>query len=267
MKGKENMLLDGKSVFLTGASGGIGRPLATLLRAHGAQVSTYDRAQQGDLMENIDTTCKALCEKTPDILINLAGVNAFDLAENQNYDALLTLNLLVPMRLCQAVLPAMRARDYGQIVNVGSMVGLIPLPHMTGYSAAKSGLKGFSDALRRELANTGVRVSHIAPRAVHTSMNSGKLGLLNKRTHTPEDRPRDVANRIISAIERNEADVRIGWPERLFAQLNAIFPSLIDKGLRKNTTIGMDILNADRSVAEPAQLVGPDCDATRGNIA
>lgn len=261
------MLLDGKSVFLTGASGGIGRPLATLLRARGAQVSTYDRTQQGDLMENIDTTCKALGENTPDILINLAGINAFDLAENQNYDALLTLNLLVPMRLCQAVLPNMRARNYGQIVNVGSMVGLIPLPHMTGYSAAKSGLKGFSDALRRELSNTGVRISHIAPRAVHTAMNSGKLGLLNKRTHATEDRPRDVANRIADAIEHNEADVRIGWPERLFAQLNAVFPALIDKGLRKNTAIGMDILNADHDIADPAHLVAADCDVTRRNIA
>jgi short-subunit dehydrogenase len=147
------------------------------------------------------------------------------------------------------------------------MVGLIPLPHMTGYSAAKSGLKGFSDALRRELSNTGVRISHIAPRAVHTAMNSGKLGLLNKRTHATEDRPRDVANRIADAIEHSEADVRIGWPERLFAQLNAVFPALIDKGLRKNTTIGIDILNADHDIADAAHLVAADCDVTRRNIA
>lgn len=262
------MLLDGKSVFLTGATGGIGRPLAALLRGRGAHVTTYDRAQQGNLMENIDTTCKVLRENTPDILVNLAGINEFDLAEKQDYDALLTLNLLVPMRLCQAVLPTMRARRSGQIVNIGSMAGLIPLPHITGYVAAKSGLKGFSDALRREMADCGVKVSHIAPRAVHTEMNAGKLGLLNKRTHTTEDRPRDVANRIINAIERNEADVRIGWPERLFAQLNALCPSLIDKGLRKNTAIGVDILNSEQEdSAEPQPLAAPNCDTQRRNIA
>ena len=111
------MLLDGKSVFLTGATGGIGMPLVNLLIERGANVVAYDRTTQGNLMESIDTTCKALREYTPDILINLAGINDFNHAEEQDYDALVTLNLLVPMRLCQAVLPAMRKRGSGQIVN------------------------------------------------------------------------------------------------------------------------------------------------------
>ncbi|NIZ03696.1 SDR family NAD(P)-dependent oxidoreductase [Thalassospira lucentensis] len=248
------MLLDGKIVFVTGATGGIGVPLVKLMRARGAHVIAYDRTSQGNLMENIDTTCKTLRENTPDILINLAGINDFNRAEHQNYDALVTLNLLVPMRLCQAVLPAMRARDHGQIVNIGSMVGLIPLPHVTGYAAAKSGLKGFSDALRRELHGTGVMVQHIAPRAVQTSMNSGKAGILNNRTGTTEDSPDNIARRIVDAIERDETDVRIGWPERFFAILHAVLPRMVDKGLRKNAIIGEEILAPKNANTVPRKV-------------
>lgn len=263
------MLLKGKDVFLTGATGGIGKPLVEILKERGAHVRSYDRASQGDLMERIDTTCKALREETPDILVNLAGINDFGHAEDQDYDALLTLNLLVPMRLCQAVLPAMRRRNHGQIVNIGSMVGLIPLPHMTGYAAAKSGLKGYSDALRRELCRTSITVSHIAPRAVSTSMNSGKLGTLNQRTKASEDSPRDVALRIANAIEHSASDFRIGWPERLFASLNALVPSMIDKGLRKNTQIGEEILASDKAATRPALISNSPHSGTeaRRNIA
>ncbi|WP_338185762.1 SDR family NAD(P)-dependent oxidoreductase [Thalassospira tepidiphila] len=269
MKDNGKMLLEGKDIFLTGATGGIGKPLVEILKERGANVRSYDRASEGDLMERIDTTCKALLENTPDILINLAGINDFGHAEDQDYDALLTLNLLVPMRLCQAVLPAMLARNHGQIVNIGSMVGLIPLPHMTGYAAAKSGLKGYSDALRRELCNTAITVTHIAPRAVNTGMNSGKIGMLNRKTKATEDRPRDVALRIASAIELDASDFRLGWPERLFATLNALVPAMIDKGLRKNTQIGEEILATDKANAKPALIIngtGSESDAQR-NIA
>jgi len=251
------MLLDGKTVFVTGATGGIGVPLVNLLVARGARVIAYNRATQGNLMENIDTACKTLREDTPDILINLAGINDLGHAEDQDYDALVTLNLLVPMRLCQAVLPMMRARGYGQIVNIGSMVGMIPLPHVTGYAAAKSGLKGFSDALRRELFGSGVTVCHVAPRAVRTSMNSGKVGILNRQTRVTEDDPHTVAHRIVTAIEHTETDVRIGWPERLFAVLNAVFPKLVDKGLRKNAAIGEEILKPDQRHT-PTALPAPN---------
>lgn len=261
------MLLEEKDIFLTGATGGIGKPLVAILKERGANVRSYDRASQGDLMERIDTTCKALREDTPDILVNLAGINDFGYAEDQDYDALLTLNLLVPMRLCQAVLPAMRRRNHGQIVNIGSMVGLIPLPHMTGYAAAKSGLKSYSDALRRELCGTSITVSHIAPRAVSTSMNSGKLGMLNQKTKASEDNPRDVALRIANAIERNASDFRIGWPERLFASLNALVPSMIDKGLRNNTRIGEEILQTGTTPTRPELITKADRQDAQRNIA
>ncbi len=126
------------------------------------------------------------------------------------------------------------------------MTGLIPLPHFSGYVAAKSGLKGFSDALRREVAPEGVAITHIAPRAVKTAMNKGKAGQLNQQTKTREDDPQAVAQRILTAIQRRESDVRIGWPERAFAVLHALFPALIDKGLSKNRLLGEDLLAQER---------------------
>ena len=107
------MQLKGKTVYITGGTGGIGVPLVQLLRDAGAQVSVYNRAQDGDLVENLDFFCAQLKQTPPDILINMAGYNDFNYAEDQDYEAIHRLNLLVPMRLTQAVLPGMKIRNNG----------------------------------------------------------------------------------------------------------------------------------------------------------
>lgn len=239
------MLLDTKKVFITGGTGGIGKPLVRFLREAGAKVHVYDQKQNGDLAVHVDETVRSLREESPDILINMAGFNDFNYAEKQDYESLIRLNLLVPMRLCQAVLPGMKARGKGQIVNIGSMTGLIPLPHLTGYVAAKSGLRGFTDSLRRELAGTGISVTHIVPRAVATGMNKGTRAEINKRTGVHHDDPETVAKRIFTAVLRKEKEVRFGWPERCYAFLNAVTPFIIDLGLEKNRKIGEEILDAE----------------------
>lgn len=237
------MPLNGRRIYITGGTGGIGVPLVRLLRSAGARVTLHDRTVDGDLTTRVDEIALRLSKNPPDILINMAGYNDFNYAEHQDYAALIGLNLLAPMRLAQAVLPGMKARNSGHIVNIGSMTALIPLPHLTGYVAAKAGLKGFTDSLRRELAGTNIRVTHIIPRAVRTAMNNGAKADLNARTGVHHDDPDAVARRIFTAIEKGEREVRIGWPERFFAFLNANFPDLIDSGLRKNRRIGEDILN------------------------
>ncbi len=233
-------------VYITGGTGGIGTPLVKHLRSAGAQVIVYDIQTDGDLVGNLDKTCASLKDKTPDILINMAGYNVFDYCEDQDLDAIVALNMMVPVRLSQAVLPSMKARGSGHIVNMGSMTGLIPLPHLTGYVAAKSGLKGFSDSLRRELGGSGIAVTHIVPRAVRTNMNTGTRAEINERTKVQYDEPADVAARIFKAIIKREREVRFGWPERLFAFLNANFPQIIDQGLQKNRKIGEEILNSEK---------------------
>lgn len=241
------MRLNGKTVYITGGTGGIGAPLVTMLEEAGALVSVYSRDKQGDLALNIDTLCKLLEKNTPDILINMAGFNDFNYAEDQDYEAIHKLNLLVPMKLCQAVLPSMKERNSGQIINIGSMTALIPLPHLTGYASAKAGLKAFTDALRRELSGTEIKVTHIVPRAVRTNMNTGTRAEINERTNVHHDDPVKVAARILKAIENEEREVRFGWPERFFAFLNAVFPRIIDQGLQKNRKIGEEILDAEKN--------------------
>jgi short-subunit dehydrogenase len=238
-----NEKLHGKSVFITGGTGGIGTPLVDLLTDAGANVTVYNRATDGDLVQNMDELCDALEANTPDILINMAGYNVIDYCEDQDYRAIIDLNLITPMRLAQAVVPAMKQRRTGHIVNVGSMTSLIPLPHLTGYVAAKSGLKGFNDSLRRELAGyEDIHVTLITPRAVRTEMNNGKKDMVNERAGVTYDDPHVIARRIFDAIVKSETDVRIGWPERLFAVLNALCPALIDKGITKHRKIGEQVL-------------------------
>ena len=222
------MLLKGKTVYITGGTGGIGTPLVNHLRNAGAQVTVYDIEKDGDLVGNLDNTCVYLKDNTPDILINMAGYNVFDYCENQNLDAIVALNMMVPVRLSQAVLVGMKERGSGHIVNMGSMTGLIPLPHLTGYVAAKAGLKGFSDSLRRELGGHGIAITYIIPRAVRTNMNTGTRAEINERTKVQYDEPADVAARIFKAIIKREREVRFGWPERLFAFLNYNVPRIID---------------------------------------
>lgn len=241
------MSLRGKTVFITGGTGGIGRPLVRLLEQNGALVTIYDQKQEGDLVTQRETVCRRLQENTPDILINMAGFNAFDYCENQNLEAIIALNMTVPLRLSQAVLGDMKKRGSGHIVNIGSMTALIPLPHLTGYVAAKAGLKGFSDALRRELGGSGITVTHIVPRAVSTPMNTGVRAEINARTGVHYDDPQVVAARILKAILNKEREVRFGWPERLFAFLNAAMPQIIDQGLRKNRLIGEQILTSQKT--------------------
>jgi hypothetical protein len=90
----------------------------------------------------------------------------------------------------------MKKRGSGQIVNIGSIFGSIPFAYFVSYSSAKAGLKALSEALRRELDGTGVTVTYVAPRAVKTPMNHGKVVELSKATRMAMDAPEAVAARI-----------------------------------------------------------------------
>lgn len=251
------MLPDDRHVLMTGGRGGIGRPLADRLLAAGASVTAIGRGSgqdidgvryiRVDLAERleVDALCEGLHAAPPDILINLAGVTAFCEYETQpvaQLEAMLQVNLLTPMRLAHAVLPGMLERGSGQIVNIGSVIGSIGLPHFAAYAATKSGLRGFSEALRREVAGRGVSVTHIAPRAVRTPMNHGAIDEFNQRVGTSQDRPEVVADRILRAIVRDESNVTVGFPEKLFVKVNALWPRMVDGTVIKNRQVSESIL-------------------------
>ncbi len=236
--------LDGQSVFVTGAAGGIGAPVARLLKDAGARVVGIDRAPCpacdesliSDLSDNaqlLDLAAR-LAAGPPQILVNIAGVMSFGLHEDQDFAALercYQINLLAPAVLAQAVAGPMRQRGGGQIVNVGSVLGAIPYPWFAAYSSSKAGLAALSQALRRELKGSGIVVTHINPRAARTPFNNAQVNRFLEIAGMKADEPEWVANRIVTAILSRRATVSIGVMERVFAALNALSPALIDGGL------------------------------------
>jgi len=167
--------------------------------------------------------------------VNCAGMLSFAPFEQTDPDllqAILQVNLMTPMRLMHGLLPQMKAAGQGHFVNVGSTFGSIGFGFFAAYSASKFGLRGLSEALRRELEGTGVKVTYVAPRAVKTPLNSDKVYTFAKKTKMNMDEPTWVAEQVVSAMQQNKKDVYLGFPEKLFARLNSFLPRLVDGGLR-----------------------------------
>lgn len=254
------MNLKDANILLIGAAGGIGRHLAAGLLNEGARLclNGFSEAELDNLREFLrdapDKFCTVAADITEqegrekclaglldqfggiDILINLAGINAFTRFEAQSPESIekiINVNTLAPMLMTHAVLPHMLAQKKGQIVNVGSTFGSIGFSCFTAYSASKFALRGFSQALRRELVDSGVRVTYIAPRAVHTPLNSPAVYEMAKEVKMNFDEPEYVANEIVKAIRSGQQEKYIGFPESLFARINGILPAMVDSSLSK----------------------------------
>ncbi len=175
--------LKDRVVFITGASGGIGRACAVEYHRAGCRVvataRSYDKLVElsRELGEDrvfpiqLDVTDAAQREAVLqkgrehfggiDVLVNNAGWASFATVAKTpptDVDRMLALNFAAPIAMTQAVLPEMIERGSGQIVNISSVVGHQAIPRMTIYSATKSALTGFSTGLRMELHGTGVDV-------------------------------------------------------------------------------------------------------------
>lgn len=247
------MQLSGARILLTGATGGLGQALAHQLAAAGASLLLAGRDNgrlaasvmmltgqhstvRADLTraEGIAATAGAAREFGVNLLINNAGIGCFGLYDQQAWPQIadvLAANLDAPMRLTHALLPELKAAPQAMIVNIGSTFGSLPFPGFAAYSAAKAGLRGFSQALRRELADTQVSVVHVAPRAIDTPLNSPAVNALNQALKNQSDSAEAVARQVVAAIEQDRPECHLGFPEKLFAWLNGIAPALIDRGL------------------------------------
>lgn len=257
------MQIKGKNIILTGAGGGIGSEIAALLAKKGANLALVDMSQKA--LEKVMTICSGHGAKVvgiaadiskeeerarifreassalgpADVLVNNAGVMVFksikDHTEGEVY-ATLMVNVFAAIRLTQLALDGMIKRKSGKIVNIGSVFGSLAFPYFGVYSASKSAIKGFSEALRRELHGTGVGVTYVAPRAARTSQSPAFFEMAEKMKMNL-DAPSKVAEVVIRAIEKDSHEVTIGLPERFFVFINKLFPSAVDKGLIKQAAI------------------------------
>ena len=250
------MKLSETRALLTGASGGIGQPLAGQLCAAGAKLIVAGRDAESlaaiasrhpgqvtvvpaDLRrrEGRDAVEDAVRRAGGvNCLINAAGINRFTMLEQQDEESIadvLDLNVTANLQLTHRLLPMLRREPTALVVNVGSTFGSIGYPGFAAYCASKFAVRGFSEALRRELADTRVKVLYIAPRATKTAMNAAPVVAMNRQLNVAMDDPAFVASRIVEAIGREREELYFGWPEKLFVKLNGLLPRLVDQALRK----------------------------------
>ncbi|WP_428543216.1 3-oxoacyl-ACP reductase FabG [Profundibacter sp.] len=215
--------LEGKTALVTGASGGIGGAIAKALHGAGATV-----ALSGTRVEPLETLAAELGERAHvlpcnlsdaeavealpkqaieamgglDILVNNAGItrdNLFMRMKDEDWDAVININLTSTMRLCRGVMrPMMKAR-WGRIINISSIVATTGNPGQANYTAAKAGMIAMGKSIAQEVASRGITVNAVAPGFIATPM-----------TDALNDDQKDVINKQIPAG-------RMGTPDEIAA--------------------------------------------------
>jgi NAD(P)-dependent dehydrogenase (short-subunit alcohol dehydrogenase family) len=256
--------LEGKTALVTGGSRGLGLLVARELAAHGARVAicARDAAEVGRAVEDLasrgaevfgapcDVTDRAAVEALVaavaerfgevDVLVNNAGsieVGPMEVMTRDDYERAMATHFWAPLTATLAVLPGMRERGHGRIVNIASIGGKIALPHLLPYSASKFALVGLSEGLRAELSKDGVVVTTVCPGLMRTgSPRNARF----KGQHRAEyawfaisdampgasmsaDR---AARQIVEACRRGEAEVVLSLPAAVAARFHGLFPGL-----------------------------------------
>jgi len=268
MRNQSSTKMKNSNVLLTGATGGMGKAFSQLLFDKGANMVLIGRDRnklhelKAELLtSNISATNKveifavdlvdsaqrqaliaylATLEFEIDLLINNAGISQLSLLEQtteSEINRIISTNTIAPIQLTQALLPKLLKQSSAQIINIGSTFGSIGFPGYSAYCASKFALRGFSQTLSRELADTNLTVKYLSPRATKTNLISDKIKQLNTALNTATDLPEHVAKELLTLIEQKKTERYIGWPEKLFVRINALFPSIVSKSIVKQLPI------------------------------
>jgi len=263
------MQLKNKCILLTGATGGIGKHLALMLARKGANMILVGRdsnklAALSQQIQDKGGKAKTIAADLAiagsvqqvaqqalhlfdgiDILINNAAILDFIQFEDQSPERIAQMvhtNVTAPIQLTNLLLPHFKSNNQGQLVMIGSILGSLGFPHYATYCATKFAIHGFSQALRRELCDTNIGVTYIAPRGVNTPMNDAATLAMLAKTGGNIDDPEKVAQMIVKAIEQQKQEVFIGQPETFFAWLNGVLPSAVNLGLKKQARLAREFV-------------------------
>jgi len=282
MKHKQSIAL------VTGASSGIGKATAERLAAAGYKVYGTSRrgAQPGQRpfdMLALDVTSDASVEAAVnelmrregriDLLVNNAGFGVAPAgAEESSIEqaqAIFDTNFFGILRMTRAVVPHMRKQGSGRIVNIGSVLGFLPMPYAALYAATKHAVEGYSESLDHELRTQGIRVSVIEPAYTKTDFDAnfmepdaklaeyqeirGALGKLVQGVMTKADDPGVVADVVLKAASQARPKLRytagvVAGRLRLFRRFAPA--ALVDAGIRRD--FRLDALKVSRPQAPAA---------------
>ena len=249
-------------VMLTGACGGIGEAVTRRLAATGASLFLCDlddkklarlgeelRAQsvagqiistaRVDLLDDqqVEAWVSDITTRHEiNVLINNAGYCRFGMFEDsldRDIELTMQLNSMAPMKLTRKLLPMLKQQPEARIVNISSTFGAIGFPGYTVYSSSKYAIRGFTQALSRELADSNVRVGCLLPRATRTPFNSAEVVEMNKKLKVAMDPPEKVAQSLVNFLGTGRGELAIGWPEKLLVRLNYLFPAIIGNAIAR----------------------------------
>jgi len=257
----------GKVAVITGAGSGIGRALAVQLAERGCVLTVADISADGlqetrKLVEAAGAVCSTHIVDVADratveefaaavvdehgavhLLVNNAGVTLVDWAEHVSYDDLewiMNINFWGVVFGTKSFLPYMRQVDEAHIVNISSLFGLVAMPLQSAYNASKFAVRGFTEALKMELAGSHIGVSCVHPGGIKTGIGRNsrvseealsvpKEELIAEFEKAARTTPEKAAAVIIRGIEKNKRRVLIGGDARFVDLVARFFPGSYEK--------------------------------------
>jgi len=249
----------GKHAVITGAGSGIGRALALQLNAQGCSLWLSDINE-----ENLEQTKASLSRQSlpvdtqvvdvadrervhawaerigetathVDLMINNAGVALMATVEENRYEDLewlMNINFWGVVHGTKAFLPLLRASKQGHLVNISSVFGMIAVPTQSAYNAAKFAVRGYTEALRHEMADTNVHVMCVHPGGIKTNIVASARGVADAErqqasadfTAFAKTTADSAAKQLLKACEKKKKRLMIGNDARYIALLTRLFP-------------------------------------------
>jgi NAD(P)-dependent dehydrogenase (short-subunit alcohol dehydrogenase family) len=263
---RERVDFAGKTVLVTGGTRGLGLVLSRIFVREGARVAlcgrdavALERARQ-DLEEHGGEVLAVQCDVSDrvqvealvaqvherfgavDVLVNNAGVIQTGPLESmtmEDFEEAMDIHFWAPLYTTLAVLPEMKRRGWGRIVNISSFAGKVAVPHLIPYSASKFALVGLSDGLRAELAQDGILVTTVCPGLMRTG---SPRNAWFKGNHEAEYawfvvgdslpglsvNAERAARKVVEACRRGDAELVIGLQAKLAALTRALSPGMLE---------------------------------------